>query len=273
MAHFAPVLRLETELAAGVFRHPSGAEELDWQGRAAWGFRLPGHLTAGIRLERAPYLSTLASLDTPVTSRTATGLLKWQDPRGWLGEAAYGRQHFPDGNTIVTAYAWQLAPVVKAAAGELQAGYAFAREHATESRFVLARPAQPFPPDHPRFSTAGRYDPYYTPSRLVTHSAILALMLRPSGNTTIRGGGSYALHATEEAPVLFVSAGQVLRTMSTRTFSPWTARGSIEIALGEGVALSANGELGSGAFYRWSKGGVQVTYRFTGPGASRSAVP
>jgi len=271
--HFAPALRLDTELAAGLLRHPGGAEAIDWHGRAMVGLRLPAHLTAEVRVDRTPYLHTRASLDTRVIARSATGVLRWQHPRGWLGEAAYGRQQFPDGNIVASAWAWQLVPLIGTPVGELQAGYAFGREHAGESRFVLANPTQPFLPGDPRYSTAGRYDPYYTPSRLVSHSAIAAATLRPSATTTIRAGGAYALHAIEDAPALSVSAGQVLRTMSPRTFSPWNARGSIEIALPNGLTLSADGEFGRAAFYRWSKGGVHLTYHFASGAGSRTVGP
>lgn len=262
VAHFAPALRLETELAGGVVQRSDRVEALDWKGRGALGVRLPQHLTLRVRAERTPYLYTTASLDTPVVVHTATGLLHWQDPRGWLGEAAYQQQRYPDDNMIRTAYAWQLAPLVYQRTAELQVGYAFAAEHADESRFVLALPAQPYPPGNPRFSTTGRYEPYYTPSHVVTHSAIAAVTVRPFGSTTLRLGGAYAFRATEDASAFVVSANQVQRSVTSRAFSTWNARSAIEIALGDGATLSATGELGRTAFYQWSAAGLQVTYRF-----------
>jgi len=262
ISHFVPGPRLETQLAGGVFQRSNNEQELDWKGRATLGVRLPRHLTARVRAERTPYLYTTSSLDTPVVAQTATALLHVEDPRGWLGEAAYQHQRFPDDNTIRTIYAWQLVPLLHQDAAELQGGYSFVAENADESRFVLASPVQPFPPGDPRFDTAGRHAPYYTPSHVVTHSVIVAATLRPFRGTTVRMGGGYALRATEDAPEFVVSSGQVQRTMTRRDFSPWSLRGSLEIALSGHATLSANAERGRTAFYEWWTTGVQVTHRF-----------
>jgi tetratricopeptide (TPR) repeat protein len=262
VSHFAPALRLETQLAGGMFQRSRRAEGTDWKGRAGVGVRLPRHVTLRVRAERAPYLYTLSSLDAPVIVRSGTALVHWQDPRGWLGEGAYQHQRFPDGNTIRTVYAWQLAPLVYRAMAELQAGYSFTTEHTDESRFVLASPTQPYPPGDPLFSTAGRYAPYYTPSNLVSHSVIAAAALRPSDRATLRVGATYALRATEEAPAFVVSLGQVQRTLTSRELSPWNARGSIDVMLSRDATLTATGEHGRTAFYEWSTAGLQITYRF-----------
>jgi len=262
VAHFAPGPRLETQLSGGVFRRSISEQELDWKARATLGVRLPRRLTARVRAERTPYLYTTSSLDAPVVVQTGTALLHFEDPRGWLGEAAYQHQRFPDDNTIRTVYAWQLVPLMHENAAELQVGYSFVTENADESRFVLALPVQPYLPGDPRFSTTGRYAPYYTPSRTVTHSVIVAATLRPSRSTALRMGGGHALRATEDAPAFVVSSGQVQRTMTSRAFSPWNLRGSLEIALGGHATLSANGERGRTAFYDWWTTGLQVTHRF-----------
>jgi hypothetical protein len=261
-AHFAPGPRLETQLSGGVFRRSNTSDELDWKGRATLGVRLPRRLSARARAERAPYLYTTSSLDTPVVVQTATALLHLEDPGGWVGEAAYQHQRFPDDNTIRTLYAWQLVPLVHQDAAELQGGYSFVTENADESRFVLALPVQPYPPGDARFNTTGRYAPYYTPIHVVTHSVIAAATLRPFRSIAVRLGGGYALHATEDAPAFVVSSGQVQQTLTPRDFSPWNLRGSLEIALTGRVTLSASGEHGRTAFYEWWTTGLQVTHRF-----------
>jgi tetratricopeptide (TPR) repeat protein len=262
LAHYAPTVRLETELAAGVIHRSDGVDGLDWKGRAIVGTRMPRHVTLRFRVERTPYLYTTASLDTPVMTLAIKGSLHWQDPRGWLAEAAYQHQRYPDGNTIGSLYAWQLVPLVHQDAAKIQVGYAFAAENADESRFVPDLPTQAVLPGELLFVTAGHYDPYYTPSDVITHSAIAALALQASSHVTLRFGGAYALRATESAPALLVSAGETQVTMTSRSFTPWNARGSLEVAVGGGVILSANGELGRTSFYEWSMAGVQLTYRF-----------
>ena len=252
VAHFAPRLRLETQMAGGVLRRSDTADELDWTGRVALGVRLTRSLVARVRTERTPYLYTASSLDAPVVIQPTTALLHLEDPRGWLGEAAYQHQLFPDDNTIRTFYAWQLVPLLHRDAAEFQGGYSFVTEDADESRFVLASPVQPYPPNDPRFNFTGYYAPYYTPSDVIAHSVIMAATLRPSRTTSVRIGGGYALHATEDAPL----------TMTPRDFSPWNVRGSLESALTGRMTLSATGELGRTAFYEWWTTGLQVTRRF-----------
>ena len=262
VAHYAPQARLETELAAGSVLRAQNGNTWDWTGRAVLGFRLPGSVTLRGRIERTPYLYTKSSLDTPVMVQTAAGLVHWDDQRGWLGEAAYQQEHYPDDNTIRTEYGWLLAPVVHHSVVKIQAGYALSASNANQSRFVLAQVNQPYPPGDPRFNTAGIYAPYYTPSHLVTHSAIAAFTLEPSRGVTLHLNGSYAVRATDDAPFLTASGGQAMLSTYARSFFPWNVRASLAIALGDGLTLEPTGEVGHTAFYSWATGGLQITYHF-----------
>ena len=273
VTHFAPALRLDTELTGGVLRRSFDDNALDWKGRAVVGVRLPAHVRLVGRIERMPYVHTVASLDTRVNVGAAAGLVRWDDPRGWLGEAAFEHRRYPDDNAARSVYVWQLVPLLHRSSVELQAGYSFTNDDADDSRFVLATSPQPFPPGDPRFSTAGVYDPYYTPARVVAHSAIGAVTLRPSRTTTLHLGSSYAIHATEDAPVLYVDGDQVLRTFYSRSFSPWNARGSLELALRPDVTLLATGETSLTAFYRTYSAGLELTYRFRTADTDRNGAP
>ena len=262
VAHYAPRARLETELAAGsVFRSQDGGM-WDWTGRAVLGFRLPGSVILRGRIERTPYLYTQASLNVPVMVQTAAGLVHWDDPRGWLGEAAYQQEHYPDDNTIRTEYGWLLAPVVHRSAVKIQAGYALSASNASQSRFVLAQANQPYPPGDPRFNTAGIYAPYYTPSHLITHSAIMALTLESVRSVTFHLNGSYAVRATDDAPFFTASSGQAVLSTYARSFFPWKVRASLAVPLGNRLILEPTGEAGRTAFYSWAAGGFQITYHF-----------
>ena len=182
VSNFAPAARVETLIAAGVIRRPGDPADFDWTGRAAFGVRAGGGVTLRGRVERTAYLYTVASLDTPIMSQTATGIVQLNHA-GWLGEAAVQHQRFPDANVVRSAYAWLLAPLARGASGQLQAGYSAAMADADEDRFVLATPQQPFPPADPRFDFAGVYRPYYTPAHVVTHSMIAAIS---AGSRTAR---------------------------------------------------------------------------------------
>jgi hypothetical protein len=75
-------------------------------------------------------------------------------------------------------------------------------------------------------------------------------------------GGAYALRATEDAPTFVVASGQVQRTTTSRVFSPWNARASLDVTMNRDLTLSAAGELGRTAFYEWSTAGLHLMYRF-----------
>jgi tetratricopeptide (TPR) repeat protein len=261
LAHYAPALRLDTEIRGGVHRRLSFGNSVDWKGAVAAGFRLPGHLSVRAMFERAPYLHTVASLETPIFSRTLSGIGRWQDPRGWLGEWGYQQQRYPDGNTVRSVYGWQLVPFVFRKTAELRAGYAFSRDHADESRFVLAMTSQPYPPSDPAFDLSGRYDPYYTPSHVKKHSVIVATMFQPSRGATVRVAGTYAFRATEDAPLLYVGTGAIERTFYERSFFPRSTRGSLDLSVSRRVIISASAEAGRTAFYTWKRAGLQLTYR------------
>jgi len=269
VADYIPSWHVETELAGGIIHRSYGVDAADWQGHALAGIRLTPSVALRARIERAPYLYTTSSLTTPVMTQAATGSLHLNSSRGWLGEAGYQVQRYPDANIVTSAYAWLLVPLVHRGGNEFQLGYAVSSDTADESRFVLVNPAQPYLPGDPRFSTAGQYAPYYTPNNLVAHSAIGALALRTSRTTTLRLNGSYAVRATEDAPVLVVSRGQVQRTFFPHGVTPWNARTSFEVALGS-LTVAAIGDFGRTSFYSWATAGVQVTHRFVPAGGAQS---
>ena len=55
--------------------------------------------------------------------------------------------------------------------------------------------------------------------------------------------------------------GVLARTTFERTYSPWTARGSLQVPLGTSLALGVSGEVGRTAFYEWAGGDVQLTVK------------
>jgi|GEM_PF-2052426 len=273
LSHHAAGLRTDISLAGGAIRRSAGSPSSDWTGRGALRLHLARHLFAEARAERAPYLHTLASLTTPVMTNLAAATFGLDDPRGWLGETALRLQSFPDDNTVRSAHAWLLAPVIRSQKAQLQIGYAFARQDSDSSRYVLARPVQLVPPGDPAFSIAGVYAPYYTPDDLQSHSALAGITLRPSAASTIRVNGSYAFSASQDVPYferlgsIPVGGVTIRRATVRQNFSPWTARASIEQRVSERASLGAHAEHSKTAFYSATTAGLRVTYR---PIAARS---
>lgn len=257
--HYIPAARLELETAGGFLRRSAAADDgPEWLGRAGLGVRLPQQVTLRGRLERSPYLSTVASLRSRILVDTAAAELHWNSARGWLAQAAVARQRYPDANTTAVRYAWILAPLVRTPGADLQAGYAAAYEHAADSRFVPAEAA----PDPVTSAIAGRYDPYYTPANVMRHSVAAALRLRAAPRATFRANGSYGVRATEDVPQLFTVGGIVERFFFEREFHPWEGRATLDIAATPRTAVSLVGEAGRGAFYRWRALSITLTHRF-----------
>jgi tetratricopeptide (TPR) repeat protein len=262
IAHVAPASRIETEVAGGVLRR-AGAIPMDWTGRAALGGRVGAGVTVRGRLERAPYLYTLASLETPVMTDTATASLHVNHSQGWLAEAAHQRQRYPDGNIVRTSYVWVLAPLLRQPRHRLQAGYAVALADADEDRFVPARPLPRLLPGSDLVDGQGRYEPYYTPQRVLTHSVTGALTVGGSPGPLLRLSGSYAVRAAEDATVFLLTGNQIRSEVTRREFTPWTLRATVEVPASEALSIEVTGEFGRTAFYRWRTAGLHVVYRFT----------
>ena len=268
---FTPGLRLDTELSAGLVHRSFGTSQGDWTARLQGRFRLPGHLTIGIRAERKPYFYTTASLSIPVSVREVTVLAGLDDPAGWLGEMAIGRVRYPDGNTSTSGYAWLLAPVIKRRGNTVSLGYGFSAQDTRESRFVLAHPSQVIPPGNPGFDPSGRYVPYYTPDDVIVHSAIGSMTLHPGHGTTISGNGAWAISAHEQA-ISFTTTGPppVLETGTIRrTFTPWNARIVVAQDFARGWSVRAQADHQRTAFYSASAGGIAIEYRFSSAAARR----
>lgn len=267
-SHYAPSLRAEVRLAAGATRRARGSPSSEWTGRAAIRLRLPSHIFAEANAERAPYFHTLASLSTPVINRSGGAVLGIDDPRGWLGEVAVQIRSFPDTNTVSSSHAWMLAPLLSRRSAVLQFGYAFTRQNADSSRYVLARPVQVAPPGDPAFNLAGLYAPYYTPDDLQSHAALAAITLRPSSSSTFRMNGSYAFSASQNLPYferpgsIPIGGGSIRRSTVRQDFSPFSARASFEHNLSERTSFFARAEHVKTAFYSISTAGLNLTYRF-----------
>lgn len=269
LAFYSPATHVEISLAGGGLTRSYDTRS-DWTARGILGIRMAEHIVVRASAERSPYLYTLASLSKAVMTRTFSLSADWNDPSGWMGRALVQRELYPDANAISTVYGWVLAPLLHRAEADVQLGVSAAAQDADENRFTLARPVQPYPVGDPRFSTAGIYDPYYTPSSLSYQSVVGAIALRPSRDVTLRAGGAYAIRATDSNPTFAVSpaiGGQpatVQKTFQPRTFSPWNARVSIEAALTGRASFMAGAEYGRTVSYSATTAEAALIYRFHG---------
>jgi hypothetical protein len=262
---FLPAARLDVSATGGVLSRTFD-ESSDWTASASLGVRLPGNVVLEGSFERAPYLNTVGSLATAVTTRSIAGTVRWRARNGWMADATVRREAFDDDNSMMSAYAWLLAPVVRRSGGELQLGYSFAAQAAEHSRFVPRPEDVNFPPGNPPSTVRGIYTPYYTPRDLRVHSLLLATALRPTPRWSLTANGSYGVHVRDDAPVLVVIPNppnaSIVRAYYPREFTPWNARAALEGAATDAVRLALTAEHGKGAYYSFSTVGVRLTYTF-----------
>jgi tetratricopeptide (TPR) repeat protein len=267
LSHYVAAARMELALSAGEVMRSFGSST-DVIGGAGVAWRLPAHVRFGVRAQRSPYFETEASLSQSVMTNSGVAYVHLDHPRGWLGEASYQYQRYPDANSITGAYVWLLAPVVHSPELNLRAGYAGSVQTSGSSRFNVVNQNQPFPPGDSRFDLTGSYQPYYTPIDLQSHSAVAAIEAHLSPVVTFNANGSYGFHATEDHPVLVVmtagtpATSTVQRLSYTRNFNPWNAHASLDLKSGNDVRFVASASMFRTGFYSASAASLSLVYSF-----------
>jgi Tfp pilus assembly protein PilF len=233
--------------------------------RANGRFILPNRFVAGIASATEPYVATLSSFDVESRVSRISGTLTRTGTTGFLGETSFMAERFQDDNTVRSAYAWALAPVVKSTKAALHAGYSFAWQDSPVNNFVLLFPQQAVPATSPSFNFAGHYSPYYTPANLVAHTAIASLTVKPSPKTTLSANGGYAFHATEDAPAFTASSSNPVapfRQLIEREIHPWNVAARLESAISGASSLTAAVEHMKTAFYSATSASVGMKWKF-----------
>jgi hypothetical protein len=214
--------------------------------------------------ERAQYNATIASLADPLM-HTTWRIRSRLDRHDWLGEAAAQVQTYPDENTIVTTYAWLLAPLLRTSSMRVHGGYAVSYQDSRESRFQALIPARTTPGG----SLEGRYDPYFTPERELQHSLAASLAVWNSGGARFQLNGSFGAYARRQEPVLRVQGGpgrppqrDSLRTFTQQTFHPYNLHAAGTLPLARNLTLNLDGEQLRTAFYRQTRFGAALAFRF-----------
>lgn len=228
----------------------------DWTAVAFAELHATPAVTFAVRGDRAAYVSTVASLSTPVMVERATVDASLSAHNGWMGQAEAQAQRYPDANVVGNAFVWLLAPVVNERDGQFQIGYSASGQDSRELRYVLATQSP----------LAGRYAPYYTPRQVISHSAIAAARFGRDDGVALRLNGGYAVYASENAPG-FVSGTfpsprtSPLLTEFRRTFSPWNARASLGGPAATRWRWLVSAEAMHTAFYTAQSATLQLDYR------------
>jgi len=183
----------------------------------------------------------------------------------WNGELGARHEIYPDDNSVSSGFGWILAPLASGEKGALHIGYGFTAQSAAESRFLPQADVSVRPGDPPTM-IPGEYNPYYTPDNLRVHSALANVSVRPTRQLRIEAGGRYALSAREDAPVLYGVASPpsatVGRTFYERSFTPWSARGTMDWNATPAMRISVGAEHGREAYYQFTTARLELTYTF-----------
>jgi len=261
---YFPSAHLDLVAGAGVLDRSFGAP-IDWTARVTLGARLPGTVMLQAKYGRTPYTNTVRSLDRELMVQTLEANARWGSTGKWNGELGARHEIYPDDNSVSSAFGWILAPISSREAASLHVGYGFTAQSAVDSRFVPQADIN-VRPGEPPTTVPGEYNPYYTPSNLRIHSALATTTLRPNRQLALEAGGSYALSAREDAPVLYAVATPptitVQRDFYERSFTPWNARGSINWDATRAVRVTLSAEHGREAYYEFTTGRVELTYTF-----------
>lgn len=274
LAGYLPAAHLSVAGWGGGAWGASGEGGGSWTGGAETALRLPGQLSLGARVGRERYLSTVTSIDTLLVTESLELSLSRANASTWAGEAVVRRERFPDGNDVRTAYLWVLAPLTSF----LRVGYAFSWQDADESRWSPESADEGSPGSGPGTGStpdpaAARYDPYYTPEEVLSHSG-LAEVRGTLGRWRVSVSAAGGFHARERAPFLDTSPrpGEPPSTRVSfyrREFTPWRASLSASAPLTPSVILAAEAERRSTVFFAESRVSLSVTYRLAGEGPSR----
>lgn len=256
---------LTVEAGAGM-AHWSLAAQTRLTARATARLALARNASLSAEFLRAPYTNTTASLTAPQLPDRFVLRLALDAPSGWTGEAAARVERFGDGNRTRAVWAWLLAPLARGSAADLRIGWQIGWQDAQESRFALAS-SSTLATGERRFT--GRYVPYYTAERILSHGPAAALAVRPSSSVTFDANGSWGLHAAEDAPYWFAAdslpESAPVRGIYRRTFHPLEVRAALRIVASTRTTLFLEGTHARTAFYDDSRARAGILVRLLPP--------
>jgi tetratricopeptide (TPR) repeat protein len=171
-------------------------------------------------------------------------------------EAAFHSIRYFDRNRGRAAQAYHLVRIAKGARTSLSAGASASYRDTSESRFrLIGASAAPLAGGGFAYSYDARYDPYWTPRRLIELRAIVAATV-DAGRATIRlhGDGGWA----HDRDLVFGPASGTTALAppfaapieASRTFHPWRASAEVAVRLRGAFTITFGAERQTTIFYR-----------------------
>jgi tetratricopeptide (TPR) repeat protein len=250
----------------GLFR--GGDEAISPTGRVQLSQKILPQAQLELHAERLPYQYTLASAQTSFLHRHYRAALVIDQADSWMGQAAYERQAFDDGNQVNTTYFWLLAPLLRRAPFLLRAGYSYSYADSRRSNFGALETIEDIlasgSPDEP---IAGDYGLYFTPLRQINHLLLLSVQVQPGKYWQLAARTSICLRAAADNPSLYLDQDEQGRFfITTETFplryAPFELEGSLGLSLSEQLQLNASYWFSQLFFFVRHQVGLKFIYHF-----------
>lgn len=263
-----PALGARLEAGMGLFQ---------FQGQSAWltgGIGLVQRVAPGLelsaRIERQPYLTTRASLDSALLSKLFSASATWRQRHGFLLQAGASSEVFPDNNRIASYWAWALTPALRAGPLSLRIGYAWSFANSAESRFVSEKSLEellnPFDPDA---QLKGVFAPYFTPANMFISAAMATTEWHLAKGLNLYVDGKYGFAAAADNPYLFIdldtgssSTLEIRRGFLETAFTPIELKARISAQMGRHLLAEAQYAFNRIFFYEAQSALLSLKYSF-----------
>ncbi len=234
---FFPKAGLHVNIGGGVMKFPV-KNTTGYTGEFSINEKISQHFDIDLGVDHVPYFGTKASVDTTISVTRFSAMLNYH-VRNWQAQVAYLNSNYPDNNNVSAVYGWVLAPIAVFPTGKFQAGYSISYNNSNENRF---RPANSLNDilKNPNSGIAGVYDPYFTPNKLVTNTALFALSLNPSAKVSINLNGEIG-YASASNPYFYINKtyDNTIKDYSTVYFVPYSASASLNYQIEKTWVLNA----------------------------------
>ena len=173
---FFPAAKLHINYGGGMVKFPTTGYT-DWTANVGLVEQFAPHFNLELNGERSPYLDTRRSIDSSLSVTRFSGKLNFQK-REWSAQLTYLNSSFKDNNTINTAYAWLMVPVWISQISKLHLGYSIAYANADKNSYRPSKTlSQVLSEYNSSYKIAGMYDPYFTPSEMLSNSLLFSFNL------------------------------------------------------------------------------------------------
>lgn len=214
-----------------------------------WGLmvdqKISKHIHIKLEGERSPYTYTIASINKPFLRNRYSASLSMETSESWNADIGYIGEYFPDTNSVQTAYAWLLSPVLKFSVFKINIGYAFNYSNSNESRYMPEQSLDEILTDYDSLKRiTGVYDPYFTPHNQFSNSVLANIFIAPTKNLNIKLHASVGVFARAMNPYFYLGKTngtiKIERDFYKESFTPMDLGIDLNADLSDKIQLDAS---------------------------------